>query len=291
MPFGGLLTAGLIGGGASLIGSIFGASAAEKASQQQVAEEQQALQFQQTEYNQQQANQAPFLAAGQSSVTSLMNDFSNGTYGPGSIQPFTAPTLAQAQQMPGYQFTQAQGDEGILAAAAASGGAITGGTEKALDIYNTGLADSSYQQLYNQAMSAYQAQLQTQAQGFGQLLGTAQLGEGTAANLGQTGAQAANTVGSTLSSIGNSQAAGTIGTANAITGGLTGAASSATLPFYLQALQWNNPNSPQYNDPNWAGQVTYSQPTPNGLPSYTSPTGSVTYANQPGAVDPYAGTA
>ena len=40
----------------------------------------------------------------------------------------------------GYQFTQQQGEQGILNAASASGG-VSGNTLTALDKYNTGLAD------------------------------------------------------------------------------------------------------------------------------------------------------
>ena len=260
MPFGGLLTAGAIGAGGSIIGSLFGASAAEKAAQQQAATEQQALQFQEQEYNTQQQNEAPFLAAGQQSVGTLMKDFSNGTFGPGSIPGFTAPTLAQAQATPGYQFTQQQGDTGILAGAAAAGGAVTGGTLKALDTYNTGLADSSYSQIFNQALGTYNAALQGQAQSYSQLAGTAAIGANAAAGLGQTGAAAANTVGNTLSNIGNAQASGTVGGANALVSGITGATNSATLPFYLQQLQATQTNGTGYGQP--------SSPTLYGSPNY-----------------------
>lgn len=237
MPFGGLLTLGIIGVAGAVGGSLIGANATQTAAQQQTTQEQQALQFQQQEFATEQANQQPFVAAGQSSVGQLMSGLSNGTFGPGSIAPFAAPTLDQARATPGYEFAQQQGELGIERGAAAAGGAFTGGTLKSLASFDTGLADSTYQQIFNNALSGYQTKLAAQNQAFNQLSATAGLGENAAANVGNTGAQAASTIGSTLTNIGATQAAGTIGTANAISGGIAGVASSASLPLYLQFLQ------------------------------------------------------
>lgn len=280
MPFGGLLTAGLIGGGASLFGGIFGASQASKAAQQQVAEQQQALQFQEGVYSDTQANQAPFVQAGQSSIQQLMAAIGAGKYGPGSTgaaPTFTTPTLADAQQTPGYAFTQQQGELGIERGAAAAGGAFTGGTLKSLASFDTGLADSTYNDVFSRAlqgygasMGTYQANLAAQAQGFNQLSAVAGLGENAAANLSNSGAQASTTVGNTLTNIGNAQAAGTVGSANSLIGGITGATNSATLPYYLQYL-----NQPQKGSGDAFGAVNWSAPNPSDTMkySYTGPTG------------------
>src|SRR5882724_5940529 len=149
MPFGGLLTAGIITGGASIFGSLFGASAATKAANAQIAEQEKALQFQEGVYSDQKANQAPFIQGGQSSLAQLMAALSSGKYGPGSLGAvptapgaftgtFSAPTLEDARNTPGYQFTQSEGEKGIERGAAAAGGAIGGGTLKALAKYDTG---------------------------------------------------------------------------------------------------------------------------------------------------------
>ncbi len=237
MPFGGLLTVGLIGAGTSLFSGIFGASKAQQAAQAQVAQEQKALEFQQSVYADQKANQQPFIGAGQDSIGRLMEAFKAGIYGPGSIADFKAPTLDEARSTPGYQFTQQQGELGIERGAAAAGGAFTGGTLKALANYDTGLADSTYSNVFNRALSTYQSQLQGQQQSYGQLLGVAGLGESAAAGLNANGTAMANTIGNTFGNIGNSQAAGIVGSANSLIGGISGAASSAGLPFYLQSLK------------------------------------------------------
>jgi hypothetical protein len=232
MPFGGLLTAGLIGAGGSIISGIFGSSAATKAAQAQVAQEQKALDFQEQEYSDQKANQAPFIQAGQSSLATLMADLSNGTFGAGSLGPapvFNAPTLQDARNTPGYQFTQEQGEQGIERGAAAAGGAVTGGTLKALTAYDSNLADTTYNQIFNNALSSYGAALNTysatanaQQQEFNQIAAPISVGESAAANAGATGAQAATTIGNTLGSIGQSQASGIIGSTNAITNAISG---------------------------------------------------------------------
>lgn len=267
MPFGGLLTLGILGVTGAVGGSLIGANASETAAQQQTTQEQKALDFQEQEFGTEQANQAPFVSAGQSSVGQLMTGLQNGTFGPGSIAPFTAPTLAQAQQTPGYDFTQQQGEQGIERGAAAAGGAFTGGTLKSLATFDAGLADSTYQQVFNNALSGYQTQLQSQNQAFNQLSAAAGLGENAAANVGNTGAQAASTVGNTLTSIGATQAAGTIGAASAIQGGINGALNSATLPLYLQSLNSGNVSAP--TPPGWnvaPGNVNATPPAQQYIP-------------------------
>lgn len=277
MPFRGLLTVGLIGAGSSLFSGIFGANKAKQAADQQVAQQQKALDFQKGVYGDTKANQQPFVQAGQASISQLMEAIKNGTYGPGSIATpaaFKAPTLEEARNSPGYQFTKEQGELGITRGAAAAGGAFTGGTLKALAGFDTGLADSTYGNVFNRAMQGYnasladyQSKLQGQAQSFNQLSSIAGLGENAAANAGNNGAQASSTIGNTLGNIGNAQAAGTVGAANALTAGLGGAANAATTPFYLQYLQQQQMGG--------SGAVNWSAPNPNDTMkySYTGPDG------------------
>jgi len=163
MPFGGLLTVGLIGAGGSLLGGLFGKSAANKASQQQSDSAQRALDFQRQIFAAQQGNMAPYQQAGTTSLAMLMDALKSGKFGVGStgdIPKFTAPTLAEVQQTPGYQFTQQQGNKGILQAAAAAGGAISGGTLRAADAFNTNLANTTYGDAFQRAIQGYSANLQ-----------------------------------------------------------------------------------------------------------------------------------
>ncbi len=247
-----LTLAGLSAAGA-LGGAAIQGSAAKSAAQTQANAGNQAIDFQKQIFQQQQENQQPFLNAGSQSIGQLMQALQSGKFGPGSTGPvpqftkgdFTAPTLEEARSSPGYQFTAQQGNKGILQGAAAAGGAISGGTLKALDSFNTGLADSTYNDVfnrslstYNEGLSKYQAQLQGygaglagQQQEFNQLFAPAQLGENASANIGQTGSQLGQSVGNLMTGIGNAQAAGTVGSANAYSGALSSATNTGLLAY------------------------------------------------------------
>lgn len=236
----GTAIAGGLSAAGGLASAVIGSSAAKTAAKEQEEATQQAIAEQQREFNIEQGNSAPFVQAGQQSIAQIMKGLQDGTFGPGSIPNFKPPTLADAQQTPGYQFTQQQGNKGILEGAAATGGAISGGTLKSLDQYNTNLANTTYSNIYNQALSTYGANLTNQAQQFGQLVAPAQIGSGSTAAINATGSQTSSSIAGLLQALGTSQAAGTVGSANAISSGLTGATNSLsqslTLPYLLQAL-------------------------------------------------------
>lgn len=256
MPFGGLLTVGLIGAGGSIFGGLLGKSAADKASEAQVKQQQFAIAEQRRQFDVTQQKAQPFISAGQTSIGELMKGVGNGTFG--TVQqapqyngaPFTAPTLEEAQKTPGYQFTAQQGNKGILAGAAATGGAISGGTLKALDTFNTGLADSTYNDVFARAfqthqsgladyqakLAGYGAQLQGTQQAENELLAPAQIGAGSTANLATTGQQSAATIGGLMQGIGTAQAGGIVGGTNALTSGINNATNSATQALLLSKL-------------------------------------------------------
>lgn len=255
MPFGGLLTAGLISGVGSLVNGFMGSSASSRAAGEQVQAEQNAIDFQNKIWSQQQRNQQPFLNAGSTSLGQLMAGLSSGSFGPGSLPgapAFTAPTLAGAQSSPGYQFTAQQGSKGILEGAAAAGGAISGGALKSLDAFNSNLANSTYNDVYNRALSTYQAGLQgyglnltRQQQEYNQLFEPAALGEGATSNLNATGSQVAQSVGQLMGNIGNAQAAGTVGSADAWAGAIGGLGNTATSSVLLNGIL-NKPAAPGF---------------------------------------------
>ncbi len=171
--------------------------ASESAAQLQADEAANSLAFQKQEWQQQQANESPFLKAGQSAVGDLSSLLAPG----GALsQPwtgkFTAPTAAQAAATPGYQFTLQQGQNAIQNSAAAQGNLLSGGTEAALDQYSQGLASTNYQQAFNNALTQYGTAYNTfqnnQANQFNRLASVAGLGQVTAGQLGSEGQQAAS---------------------------------------------------------------------------------------------------
>lgn len=235
-----------VGVGGSLASAAIGSGAAKTAAGQQVSSAQQALDFQKQIWGQQQQNMAPFLQAGTQSIGQLMQGLQSGQFGPGSLPElpaaFTAPSLQQARETPGYQFTQQQGIDAISRSAAARGALGSGSTLKALQSFGSGLADSTYNDVFNRAMAGYNSQLQRaqvgaqfQQQGFNQLLSPAVLGVGATESLNQLGQGVASNVGNLMTQQGNAQAAGTVGSANAWGGGIQGAANST-----LQGLLLGN---------------------------------------------------
>lgn len=72
---------------------------------------------------------------------------------------FSAPTAAQAEATPGYQFERSQGLNAIDTGAAAKGTLLTGGNQKDRADYANGLASTNYQQTYQNALSDYMTEL------------------------------------------------------------------------------------------------------------------------------------
>lgn len=143
----------------SIVGGVLGANAASDASQ---AEVQGAEKAQHTlETNQGNANAAqttalqnvtaaeqPYQTLGSTSANSLATLLSKG---------FTAPTLAQAEATPGYQFQLESGTRALNQNAAANGTLMSGNTGVALEKYGQDLGQSAYQQTYQDALNAYNA--------------------------------------------------------------------------------------------------------------------------------------
>ncbi len=244
---GGLSAAGALGGAA------ISSSASKSAAQQQVDQSNKALDYTKEA-------EAPYLGLGSTSIAKLMEGFSNGTYGPGSLPSFTAPTAAEAEATPGYQFTKDQGNLGITRGAAASGGAFTGGTLKSLDSFNTGLANSTYGDTFNRALSTYQTQLAKQAQEYQQLI--------TPITIGANAASGTSTnVANLMTGIGNAQAAGTVGSANAWNNGISNATNAGLSTYALSQLN-QQPQIPT------AAQLPVTSPgSASGGGAYTSVVG------------------
>lgn len=226
------MIAGLAGIGGSIASGIIGAHAASKASDALAkgateSEHQinvgtnNATNFLQNTWNQDQNRQNPYLDLGTTSAHGLQGLLSQG---------FTAPTLAQAEQEPGYQFTLEQGTDAINKNAAATGTLNSGNTGVALQNYGQGLASTTYGNVYNRALQSYMANLQGLTQG-------TQIGQNSATALGSESVPMASTFGNIQqrgaedsaqqnNNIAQARASGYLGHAQAINGmigGITGA--------------------------------------------------------------------
>lgn len=237
-----------VGAAASLGGSAMQAGAAENAQQLQAQEASQALQFQEQQWNTEQANQAPFLKAGQGAVAELSS--LTGTPGQGLLTPygqtFQAPTLAQAEQQPGYQFALQQGEQAMQNSAAASGELLDPNTQRALQNYGQNAAETDYNNVYNQALSTYGTNFnvyqQNQANEFNRLAAVAGVGQTAVGQLGQEGQAASGNVGNIMLTSGAQQGQDMQNAAAAMASGFTGAANSTTgaLSNYEQYMMLQN---------------------------------------------------
>lgn len=255
MPTAAAISAGgsVISGGLGALGSYLGGQAqtnyggqAIAAIQQMFGQSQQALQ--------------PFITGGQNAFSQLQQ------YLPGWSTPFGATpgsgpggqvnpqsTEAALRATPGYQFALDQGLKSTTNAFTAQGlgGAGSGNLQKGLINYSQGLADTTYQQQFQN----YLAQNQQQ---YGMYAGPSQIGAGAAGSLSQAAGAAGSGISNMLAGIGNAQAGAYTSGLSSIGAGLGGAASAYTLPSLLQYLQTNRGTVP------FAGTVG----APNGSAYY-----------------------
>lgn len=225
MPWG--FAALAVGGIAS---AAIGSSAASSAANTEANASNNASQVELNMFNQTQANEAPYLAAGGNALTALQSGIG---IGPGTgntgTGPLNAPfTTADFQNSPGYQFQLQQGENAVLNNRSALGGVNSGNTLKALTSFGQGVANQDY-------WNAYNAYTTAQNQKFGQLQTLAGSGQNAAANLGALGAQTGASVGNNIVNAGNASAAGTVGSANAISNGISGLSQNYLLASALNS--------------------------------------------------------
>lgn len=179
------------------IGAAGAMSAASTASRATRRASDAAIQAQRDALAQQERLASPYLQLGQSAIPAyqqLLGLSPDGTQ--------VDPQLAQQtlRNMPGYQFAQQEGQRGTLQAAGAMGMGLSGNTLAALERYNTGLADQTYQDELRNLLAPVQ---------LGQAAATNQ-----AANVGAAGANIGNIQqqqGVNLANIGMNRAAGITG--------------------------------------------------------------------------------
>ncbi len=176
-------------------------------------------------------------------------------------QTFKAPTAEEARLTPGYQFAQQEGQNALERSAAARGGILTGGTAKALDQYSQGLADTNYQNVYQNALNTYgtnfNAYNANQANQYNRLASLSGVGQQTAQQLGLLGNQASQGISSNLlntaqnmgqdyQNAGAANASGYVGAANAWGGALGGVSNNLSNLLMLKQLTGGGGTSPVY---------------------------------------------
>lgn len=238
--------------GASAIAGVTGAAisayGANKAAGKQADAANNAANLQDQQWQQTQANMKPYMQLGQSSINPLLKQMgyntsqnSDGTYnfdGTDSSNPlmqrFSAPTAAEAEATPGYQFTLQQGLKSVQNSAAARGLGTSGAALKGASSYASGLADSTYNDVYQRALNTYKTNYGTAADNVNRLQGLVSNGQNAAGGMGTIGAQTTANIGNTLTSGANAQASGIIAGGNALTNALSGIGNNAMLYGLMQ---------------------------------------------------------
>ena len=254
-------------------------SYAQQAQQLEQQNQQAGINFQQNEWSGQQKAEQPYQSLGQTSANAYANLINN---------PFTAPTLAQAEATPGYQFNLQQGTQAINEQGAATGNLLSGNQGVALEKYGQGLATTTYQQAYQNALNQYQTNLNAAGQGAniglsstGQL---GQFGQAAASNLSNLYLTGGQQQASQLNNQGAAIAAGDVGSANAYANALNGASNSLNQGLAMDALGNYYQSSPtaQYTPGTGPGNVGSVGGVPDsalGSPSYMPTAPPNPYAN------------
>ena len=162
-------------------------------------------------YNSNSPNYAPFIQNG----TQANNQLTAGLAPNGALgRQFT---MADYQQSPAYNFDLQQGMAAINNSASVRGGALSGGTQKALMNYGQNQANNSYQQ-------ALQNYTSNQQQNIGALSNLSGQGLQATQGLGQLGSQYGQNQGNLLVGQGNSNASATMAASNMLGGVISGGA-------------------------------------------------------------------
>lgn len=257
------LIGGAISAGTSLLGGLFGKSAASsagntiakaagQAAQNQNAAGQQAQNDLTQEINRAGTTVAPYTTLGSSTAKELTNALApGGSLTQGWNQTFSAPTAAQAEATPGYQFQVQQATNALQNSAAARGGLLSTGTAKNLAGYINGLASTNYQNTFNNALQSYDTNFNTWNTSnnnlFNRLYSATGLGQNAAESQNATQAGLTNALASNITGnqqvanqdlLGGAQAtaAGIVGGSNALTNGLAGAGNALGQGITLQGI-------------------------------------------------------
>lgn len=224
---------------AGIAGAAISANAAGTAADDQANAARNAQNISQSQFNTINEQEQPYNQSGVGSLSQLNYLLGTGTPGQqngafgaptamsstgggfGSlVTPFTTQNFQQLS--PAYNFQLGQGQQNVLNSDAAGQGALSGAALKDLTNYNQGMANTSFNNAFNQ----YQTQ---QGNIFSRLSGIANLGQSAASQTAQSGTALAGQAAQSATNIGTAQAGGAVGVSNAVSGGL----SSAALPWLV----------------------------------------------------------
>lgn len=188
--------------GSAVVGAVATGYSANKAASAQKEAAQTAADTQMGMYDKTREDLSPYRVIGQDAAGKLTTRLSD----------LTAPIVmdqAALEKTPGYQFNLTQGQKGVYNSAAARGLGSSGAALKGAATFATGLADSTYQQQFQNAQT-------NQANAFNRLKALVNTGQNAATQTGSAGTAAATGAANAQIGAGNAAAAGYNATGAAI---------------------------------------------------------------------------
>lgn len=201
------MPAAIIPAVAAIGGAVIASKGAKSAANTQAAAADRASDLQYQQYQQTRADQAPWRAAGETALSSLVAGLAPGgqftkTFG-----------MADYQADPGYQFRLQEGKKGINTAAAARGASYSGATLKALNRFNSNQASQEYGAAYNRFNN-------DQTTLYNRYSGLAGTGQAATNQITAAGQNYAGQAGQAIQDAGTARASGYVGAGNAVNGAL-----------------------------------------------------------------------
>ena len=120
------------------------------------------------------AEYAPWREIGLYGLDKLDEGMRTGEF---DMAPFEAPTMADVEETPGYQFRLMEGEKALRRQAGSSGMSMSGPAAKALMRYGQNYATEQYDTEYDRALKKYALQQHERAQRFGRLFKLAGVGQ------------------------------------------------------------------------------------------------------------------
>lgn len=203
----------------AIVGSaIVGALSSRSAARTQASAANNATNAQTGMFNQTRDDQAPWRAAGATSLDEIMRGFglgdpnAPGGAGSGYFNHQFDNNDLNANLAPNYEFMRQQGAGGVASMANAMGG-LGGNSLTAISKWNNDYAQNAYQQ----AFQNYNSQ---RTDIYNRLASIAGLGQTAGSNSATGGSAYSGNIANSMMGAGNAMAAGTMGVANALSGGV-----------------------------------------------------------------------
>ena len=178
--------------GGSLISGLFGSDAADNAADQSAQATAASVAEQRRQFDINQANQAPFLAAGTGAVNRLgAGVMAGGEFG--AATPFNFQYDQNAD--PGTAFRMSEGVEALDRSAASRGGLLSGATLRGVQRYGQDLGSQEYQNAFNRYLTGFNANAGERNSLFNRISGVAGTGQTATNQIGAQGANMASNIG------------------------------------------------------------------------------------------------